>query len=280
MAHADAVSHPHTLVYTICHARGMLDIFRRQPEEARSYARLVVSLCAEHGFPFWGAGGRILDGWAAISRGRVYEGLMELRQGLNAWRHHTGARLWLPIFLALQAEGYAKAGEGDKALRLIDEALTVSDETSERWALAEVLRMKAYLLLAVGEAEVHEIEALLVKSLEVARQQGARCWELRTACDLARLWHGRGRSAEALGLVSSIYGTFSEGFETADLQDARTLMDVLRQAAPARQPRRHERHRVVDGDRAAVVALGGATVGGATWASGHWSSEAARRTSR
>jgi hypothetical protein len=127
---------------------------------------------------------------------------------------------------------------------------------------------------------VDEIEALLVKSLEVARQQGARCWELRTACDLARLWHGRGRSAEALGLVSSIYGTFSEGFETADLQDARTLMDVLRQAAPARQPRRNERHRVVDGGRAAVVALGGATVGGATWASGHWSSEAARRTSR
>lgn len=280
IAHADAVSHPHTLVYTICHVRGMLDIFRRRPEETRTHARFVVSLCAEHGFPFWGAGGRILDGWATISRGRVYEGLMELRQGLNAWRHHTGARLWLPIFLALQAEGYAKAGESDKALRLIDEALAVSDETGERWALAEVLRMKAALLLAVGEAEASEAETLLVRSIEVARQQQARCWELRTACDLARLWHARGRSAEALSLLSSIYDQFGEGHGTAELQDARTLVDVLRQAIHARQPQRSERRSELDARTSApVVNLDGAVAGGARWARRHSFSEAARQTS-
>jgi predicted ATPase/class 3 adenylate cyclase len=277
--HADAVSHPHTLVYTICHARGMLDIFRRRPTDTRTYARFVVSLCAEHGFPFWGAGGRILDGWATISKGRIYEGLMELRQGLNAWRHHTGARLWLPIFLALQAEGYAKAGESDKALRLIDEALAVSDETGERWALAEVLRMKAALLLAVGE-KADAIEALLVRSLEIARQQQARCWELRTACDLARLWHARGRSAEALAVVSSSYDQFSEGHGTAELQDARALMETLRQAIRAKPPQRSERRSELRATMpTAVVKFDGAVAGGAKWARGLSSLEAALRTS-
>jgi predicted ATPase/class 3 adenylate cyclase len=278
--HADAVSHPHTLVYTICHARGMLDIFRRRPDEMRTYARFVVSLCAEHGFPFWGAGGRILDGWATISKGRVYEGLMELRQGLNAWRHHTGARLWLPIFLALQAEGYAKAGESDKALRLIDEAVAVSDETGERWSLAEVLRMKAALLLAVGEAPAGEIEALLARSLEIARAQHARCWELRTACDLARLWRARGRSAEALALVSSVYHQFGEGHATAELQEAWALIETLQQAVGTSQPPASERRSEPDAAKpAAVLEFDGAVVGGARWARGLSFSEAARRTS-
>jgi predicted ATPase len=281
LEHAEAVSHPFTLVYTICHASGMLDIFRRQPQETRTYARLVVSLCAEHGFPFWGAGGRILDGWASVARGRVYEGLMELRQGLNAWRHHTGARLWLPIFLALQAEAYAKAGESDKALRVIDEALAVSEATGERWALAEVLRIKAALLLALGEAETREVETLLVCSLEIARRQEARCWELRTSCDLARLWNGRGRSAEALSLLSSAYDQFSEGFATAELQDARTLIEVLRQAVRATQRQPSEQPSTVDADvpEPAVVDFDGSIAGGGRWARGLSFSEAARRTS-
>jgi class 3 adenylate cyclase/predicted ATPase len=231
MKRADAVSHPFTLVYTICHARGMMDIFRRQPANTRSYARLVISLCIEHGFPFWGAGGRILDGWAATCQGRVDEGLKELRAGLGGWRQ-TGARLWLPIFLALQAEAYAKAGYSDKALDVVDEALTISDETGERWAIAEVLRIKARLLLAVGGADANKIETVLGKSLQIARQQGAVCWELRTACDLARLLHSQGRSVEAIDLLQSSYAQFSEGFETADLRDARALMATL-QAQPA-----------------------------------------------
>jgi predicted ATPase len=187
----------------------------------------------------------------------------------------------LPIFLALQAEGYAKAGENDKALRLIDEALAVSDETGERWALAEVLRMKAALLLAIGQADAGEIEALLVRSLEIARQQEARCWELRTSCDLARLWHGRGRSAEALSLVSLSYGRFSEGFGTAELRDALTLMGVLRQAIQAKQPRRSEQRSELDADLSAtaVVKFDGAVAGGARWVKGLSFSEAARRTS-
>lgn len=148
MKRADALSHPFTLAYTICHARGMMDIFRRCPEDMRSYANAVISICTEHDFPFWTAGGRILDGWAIACQGKADEGIEKLDEGLTAWRK-TGARLWLPIFLALKAEAHAKVGRSDTALKIIDEALAISDETGERWAVAEVLRIKASLLHAL-----------------------------------------------------------------------------------------------------------------------------------
>ena len=231
VTHANEVAHPHTQVYTICHARGMLDIFRRRSEETPSYADLVVSLCNEHGFPFWAAGGQILKGWAATYQGEAELGIELLRDGVAAWRN-TGARLWLPIFLALEAEAHAKAGHPDTALQVIAEAIQVSEETGERWAVAEVLRIKAGLLQATGRT-TEEVEALLVNSLQIARHQQARSWELRTACDLARLWQHQGRGAEALQLVQTIYNQITEGFGTADLRDAEALLVEL-ECAPSR----------------------------------------------
>jgi predicted ATPase len=219
---AEALSHPFTLAYTICHARGMMDIFRRCPEDTRSYANTVISVCTEHDFPFWTAGGRILEGWAIACQGKADEGIEKLDEGLAAWRK-TGARLWLPIFLALKAEAHAKVGRCDIALSIIEEALAISDETGERWAVAEMLRIKAGLLQAIGRAAAEEIESLLVKSLETGRRQQALSWQLRTACDLARLWQGQGRTEEALTLLQSTYDQFTEGFDTADLIQAEAL---------------------------------------------------------
>ena len=218
--HADEVAHPHTQVYTIFHARGMLDIFRRRPDETPSYAARVVSLCDEHGFPLWAAAGRILNGWAAICQGEAELGIELLRDGSAAWRN-TGSRLWLPIFLALEAEAHAKAGHNDAALQVIAEALQISEETEERWAVAEILRIKAGLLQNAGRP-TEEVEALLINSLQVARHQQARSWELRSACDLARLWQHKGREAEALRLVQAIYDQFTEGFGTEDLRRRRS----------------------------------------------------------
>jgi tetratricopeptide (TPR) repeat protein len=96
---AEAISHPHTLVYTLCHARGMMDVFRRRTQDTHSYATVVSSLCSEHGFPFWAAGGQILHGWAGTREGAPDAGIAMLRSGLDAWRK-TGARLWMPMFLA------------------------------------------------------------------------------------------------------------------------------------------------------------------------------------
>jgi predicted ATPase len=193
----------------------------------RSYAKTVISICTEHDFPFWAAGGRILDGWAIACQGKVDGGLEKLDEGLAAWRK-TGARLWLPIFLALKAEAHSKVGRSDNALNIIEEALAISDETGERWAVAEVLRIKAGLLQASGRATADEIENLLIKSLETARRQHALSWQLRTACDLVRLRQGQGRGDEALTLLQSIYDQFTEGFGTADLIHARTLLEGLR----------------------------------------------------
>jgi predicted ATPase len=133
----------------------------------------------------------------------------------------------LPIFLALKAEALAKIKRSDMALEVIEEALMVAEQTGERWALPEVLRIKACLLQASGRAAAAEIESLLVQSLETGRRQQALSWQLRTACDLARLWQAQGRGDEARTLVQSIYGQFPEGFGTADLIHAQTLLTRL-----------------------------------------------------
>jgi predicted ATPase len=123
----------------------------------------------------------------------------------------------------MEAEAYSKAGRNDDALQAIDRAIAVSAETGERWALAEVLRIKARLLQStrsMGLAAVREIETLLVTSLNTARHQGARCWELRASGDLARLWKEQGRMKEATQLSQAICDQFTDGFDTIDICDS------------------------------------------------------------
>ena len=134
----------------------------------------------------------------------------------------------MPMFLILEAEGHVKAGRDEIALQTIEQALAICEDTGERWAMAEVLRTKARILLSTGRAKSDEIEAILLDSLEIARRQQARCWELRTSCDLARLWQGQGRSREALKLLQSVCDQFEEGFDVADLKKARALVRSLR----------------------------------------------------
>jgi predicted ATPase len=234
MKRAEELSHPHTLVYAICHARGFMDLFRRRCEGTQSDAALVVSLCTENGFLHWLNCGRVLEGWAQICRGDLDQGIEALRAGVLGWQQR-GARLWLPIFLTLEAEACVKAGRIDAALRVIEEALRISEDTGESWTTAEVLRVKARALQAAGRAEAREIETVLINGLETARQQQARCWELRAACDLARLWHGQGRGTKALKLLQSIYEQFTEGFDAPDLQDAKALMENLKRSVDRKQ---------------------------------------------
>jgi len=230
---AEELSHPHTQVFALCHARAMIDIFRRRSEDMRSYAGSVVSLCNDHGLSHWMACGRSLEGWAVTNEGEVDEGIALLRTGVAAWRK-AGARLWLPLFLALEAEAYAKGGHSDAAMQAIEQALAVSEETGERWYLAEILRIKAGLLSVIDPAS-DQVARLLAKSLEIARDQQARCWELRTTCDLASLWQSKGRAKEALQLLQPIYAQFTEGFDTADLRQAKLILDSLPNVTPRKR---------------------------------------------
>ena len=143
----------------------------------------------------------------------------------------------MPMFLILQAEGHFKAGRVDAALQAVEQALATCEHTGERWAMAEVLRTKGRILLSTGRAKSDEIEAILLDSLEIARRQQARCWELRTSCDLARLWQNQGRSREALKLLQSVCDQFEEDSELADLGNARALVRGLRYEV-IRKPRK------------------------------------------
>jgi DNA-binding response OmpR family regulator/class 3 adenylate cyclase/predicted ATPase len=224
---AEELSYPHTQVFTICHAQALIEIFQRRPEHMRSIADSVISLSSGHALSHWMAFGRILEGWAITTRGEADQGIELLRAGVAAWQK-AGARLWLPLFLALEAEAHSKRGRSDEALEAIEQAITIAQNGGERWYLAEIIRIKAGLLSRTGLGG-DQVEIFLAQSLEIARNQQARCWELRTACDLALLWQSKGRIKEALQLLQPIYAQFTEGFDTADLQQAKQILDALRQ---------------------------------------------------
>jgi predicted ATPase len=153
-----------------------------------------------------------------------------LQEGIVGYQK-VGARIWMPMWRILEAETYVKAGRDEAALRAIEQALAEGENIGERWAMAEALRIKARILSSAGNGKnCREIEAILLKSLEIAQRQQARCWQLRTSCDLARIWQRQGRNKRALKLLQSVYNQFTEGFDTADLRDAQALLRNLRRS--------------------------------------------------
>ena len=198
---AKSLSHPHTIAYTMCHALGLIDTFRVRPAATHGYAYDIIHLCEEHGFPFWAAGGRILAGWANTHVGDSRRGLEQFHAGLSAWRG-SGALIWVPYYLALEADAQIRLGRPELALRKINEAIAMAGQTGERWSSAELLRIKAGILLSSDPPNVAEAEALLVDGLEIAGEQDARYWQARIAGDLACLLRRSGRDEPAQELLS------------------------------------------------------------------------------
>jgi predicted ATPase len=229
-----------------------MDLFRRRCEDTSSYAGLVISTCNENGFSHWLNCGVLLDGWAAVCAGHLDRGMAVLQEGIDRWLKE-GARIWMPMFRILEAETYVKTGRDEAALQAIEQALAEAENIGERWATAEALRIKARILSsAVNGKNFPEIEAILLNSLEIARRQEAHCWQLRTSCDLARLWQRQGRNKKALRLLQSAYDQFTEGFDTADLRDAQVLLRNLRRNLTDGGGRRRVR-RMKKKDRTAVL---------------------------
>ena len=184
----------------------------------------LTAVATEQGFPHWRAEGAICRGWAKVKNGDVAEGLLLLRSGSAAYRA-TGAELWMPYHIALLARACEITGQIEEAMTLSDDALQVVERTGERWLEAELNRHKGQLLLRRGHSEA--AEQLYRKALSIAQEQEAKLWKLRAATSLARLWGGQGRSAEASDLLAAVYGWFTEGFDTADLKEAKALLDEL-----------------------------------------------------
>jgi len=182
----------------------------------------LVAVTTEQGFPHWRAMETICRGWIKVKNGDVPEGILMLRSGSAASRI-TGA--WRPHNIALLSAACEIAEQIDEALNLMDEALQIVEQTGERWFEAELYRHKGQLLLRQGHTEV--AEEFYRKALTIARDQEAKLWELRAAMSLARLRRDQGRHAEARDLLAPVYGWFTEGFDTPDLQEAKALLEGL-----------------------------------------------------
>jgi class 3 adenylate cyclase/predicted ATPase len=188
----------------------------------------LAAVAAEQGFPQWRAFGMIYRGWVKAKNGDVVEGISLLRSGSAAYRA-GGAELLMPHHTALLARACDVAGQIDDALIALDDALQVGGSTGERWLEAELNRHKGQLLLRQGHSEA--AEELYRKALRIAEEQGAKLWESRAAVSLARLLSEQDRRDEARDLLAPVYGWFTEGFDTQDLKEARTLLDELKGVA-------------------------------------------------
>ena len=166
----------------------------------------------------------IYQGWAKVKDDDVEEGQAFLRTGSAAYRA-TGAQLFVPHYVDLQAAACQIAGQIEETMTLLDEALQIVERTGERWLEAELNRYKGHLLLRQRHTEA--AEELYRKALGIAVEQEAKLWELRAAVSLARLRRDQGRRGEARDLLAPIYGWFTEGFDTPDLKGAKELLDEL-----------------------------------------------------
>jgi predicted ATPase len=159
-----------------------------------------------------------------VKQGQEEEGLPRLRAGLDAGRA-TGSKVRGPQWLALLAEACLAAGRVEEGLSAVREALAEVEETEARYYEPELNRLEGELLLASNEAGDSRAEASFRKALAVARAQTAKSWELRAATSLARLLPRQGRREEARALLAPVYAWFTEGFDTADLKEAKALLD-------------------------------------------------------
>ena len=187
-------------------------------------AEEATALSIEQGFLWWETLASIWYGWALRRQGQPRAGLNKMIQGLAALRA-TEAEATLPYSLALLAEAYMQDGQAEGARAAVAEALTIVDQRGVRQAEAELYRLKGELTLQAGAEE--EAEACCLKAIGIARKQEAKSWELRAATSLARLWQQQGKKSEARDLLAPVYNWFTEGFDTQDLIDAKTLLASL-----------------------------------------------------
>jgi tetratricopeptide (TPR) repeat protein len=226
---ARKLSEPHGLAHALMFAAVLHQLRREQPR-VREYAEEAGALAADHGLVLYGAMAQVLGGWALTGEGDDDAAAGQIRGGLAAWQS-TGAQLMRPHLLALLSQASPRRRRDTLGLRLLDEALSLTESTGERWYEAELHRLKGEHLLAGARDTVgiQSARACFEQSLAVARRQHALSLELRAAMSLARLHRQVGPAqarTRAGDLVMRVYERFEEGFDTLDLRDARDLLQT------------------------------------------------------
>jgi predicted ATPase len=225
LALAQQLAHPLTLAIAL-YLAAILHHLCRDALLTQARAEAGMTIATEQGFPQQLAYATTLQGWALAACGRGAESITQIQQGLAA-SQAIGAARDRPYHLALLAEVSAQVGQTTEGLEALAEALAILPKSGVRWWEAELYRLKGELLLQHAVAQRKEVEACFQQALAVARRQEAKSLELRAAMSLGRLWQQQGQQAEAHDLLAPIYSWFTEGFDTADLQEAKALLEAL-----------------------------------------------------
>jgi class 3 adenylate cyclase/tetratricopeptide (TPR) repeat protein len=219
LALADEIEHPLSKAHPLT-ISSLLPLFRSDWPEAFRMADAAMARLSEFGMPTWTSMAMLMRGWALVALGEAADGLAQIRRCLK-----VGDIVGLGTHHAFYAEALYLAGATDEALAALDDALPLMERTGERLWQANAMALRGDLLLARG---LHaDAEISYRNAIEVARAQSARMWELRAATRLARLWHLQGKAVEARDLLAPLYGWFTEGFGTKDLEDAKALLEEL-----------------------------------------------------
>jgi predicted ATPase len=223
---AQTLAYPLSLAFALATAM-LLHQHRREPQATGEQAAALIALCTTYGPAQYAAMGTLLQGWALAVQGPCEEALLQMRQSVAACRATGASMTWQPHLLTLLAEVSAQAGQPEESLCLLVEAQTVLETTGERWWEAEVYRRHGELLWRRSMSEAAQAAACFQQALDIARRQEAKSLELRAAMSLARLWQQQGKRQEAYDLLAPVYNWFTEGFDTADLQEAKALLEAL-----------------------------------------------------
>jgi len=221
---ATELGHPFSMADVFCFGGCVLNRMRRNGAGLRRDAEALTRLSRRMGLTSFLGTGICYEGEALAEAGEVEKGIVRMHEGLSTLRS-TGTRCYLSGTLGALARAQANNGQPKEGLATLAEALAMVEETGERWFEAELRRLRGELLLAQGDEAQAEVDFL--EAIEVARRQSAKSWELRATVSLCLLWQEQGRGEEARRRLAEIYGWFTEGFETPDLQEARALLDEL-----------------------------------------------------
>jgi predicted ATPase/predicted Ser/Thr protein kinase len=225
VALAQQLKHPYSLAAAYFFS-AWVHIDRCEPRLAQDCADACMKIAGEEGFVFQSAHGKVVQGWALVAEGSLQEGLARIRQGIKEYAA-TGAQNERPHLLGLLADAYARAGQIQDGLSAIEEASAAVNNTGLRFNEAELHRLKGVLLLAHSSENAAQAEAFLHEAIDIAERQSARSLQLRAATSLSRLYQRQGKKEEARQMLTELYGWFTEGFDTADLTQAASLLKEL-----------------------------------------------------
>jgi predicted ATPase len=219
------LAHPYSQAWALVFG-AWFHYFRREDQAIPELADVNLALCREQGFAQMYAWGTMWQGWSLVVQGQPGEGIAYLLQSLATFLQQN-LQIMRPSALGLLAEAYGRAGQPEDGLTVLDEAFGLVHRTAERHGEADLCRLKGELLLALPTAHEAEAEACFRRAIAIAHRQGAKSWELRAVLSLSRLDHQRGKTEEARRMLAELYGWFTVGFDTADLQEAKALLDVV-----------------------------------------------------